>query len=38
MGQLRSSPVLGSLLDSGALKIVGAYYQLETGVVTFLDG
>jgi carbonic anhydrase len=37
VAQLRSSSVLGGLLDSGDLKIVGAYYQLDTGVVTFLD-
>jgi carbonic anhydrase len=32
---LQASPVLSELLKSGSLKIVGAYYQLDTGVVTF---
>ena len=31
------SPVLKGLVDSGALKIVGALYNLETGVVTLLS-
>ncbi|HXW52230.1 MAG TPA: carbonic anhydrase [Candidatus Acidoferrales bacterium] len=31
-----ASPVLAELANSGGLKIVGAYYQLETGIVTWL--
>lgn len=33
---LHASSVLSDLISAGQLKIVGAYYQLETGVVTFL--
>lgn len=36
MARLKQSPVLSDLVKSGALKIVGAYYQLETGVVSFM--
>lgn len=36
MHALQASPVLSDLITAGQLKIVGAYYQLETGVVTFL--
>jgi len=32
-----SQPVLHALTGSGQLKVVGAYYDLDTGVVTFLD-
>lgn len=35
---LRSStPVLKSKVDSGELRVVGAYYSLDTGAVTFLE-
>jgi len=35
---LRSSvPILKAKVDSGELKVVGAYYSLDTGSVTFLD-
>jgi carbonic anhydrase len=35
---LRSStPILKAKIDSGELKVVGAYYSLDTGSVTFLD-
>jgi carbonic anhydrase len=35
---LRSSePVLKEMVDSGQVRVVGAYYDLDTGVVTFLD-
>jgi carbonic anhydrase len=35
---LRSStPVLKPKVDSGELKVVGAYYSLDTGSVAFLD-
>jgi carbonic anhydrase len=35
---LRSStPVLKPKVDSGELRVVGAYYSLDTGSVTFLD-
>src|SRR5713101_8929636 len=35
---LRSSaPVLKAKVDSGELKVVGAYYSLDTGSVAFLD-
>jgi carbonic anhydrase len=33
---LQESAVLSDLIKAGQLKIVGAYYQLETGKVTFL--
>jgi carbonic anhydrase len=32
----RRSPILKEMEDTGALRIVGAYYSLTTGVVTFL--
>jgi carbonic anhydrase len=36
---LRSStPVLKARVDSGDLQVTGAYYSLDTGAVTFLDG
>ncbi|HEY8650331.1 MAG TPA: carbonic anhydrase, partial [Chthoniobacterales bacterium] len=35
---LRSSaPILKPKVDSGELKVVGAYYSLDTGSVAFLD-
>ena len=35
---LRSSvPILKSKVDSGELKVVGAYYSLDTGSVAFMD-
>jgi hypothetical protein len=35
---LRSStPTLKAKVDSGALQIIGGYYSLDTGAVTFLD-
>ena len=35
---LRSSmPFLKAKVDAGVLQIIGGYYSLETGVVTFLD-
>jgi carbonic anhydrase len=35
---LRSStPVLKPKVDSGDVRVVGAYYSLDTGTVTFLD-
>jgi len=36
MHALQASPVLSDLITAGQLKIVGAYYQLETGEVTYL--
>lgn len=36
MAVLEASPVLTEKLESGALKIVGAVYELPTGKVTFL--
>jgi len=33
-----SQPVLHGMTGSGQLEVVGAYYDLDTGVVTFLDG
>ena len=36
---LRSStPILKSRVDSGDVQVVGGYYTLDTGAVTFLDG
>ncbi len=32
----RRSPILKEMVDKGELRIVGAYYSLTTGVVTFL--
>jgi len=32
------SPVLKDMADKGEIKIVGAYYSLDTGAVTFLNG
>jgi carbonic anhydrase len=34
MAELRKSPVLSDLIKAGKLKIVGGYYDLDTGVVT----
>jgi carbonic anhydrase len=31
------SPILKEMEDKGGIKIVGAYYNINTGVVTFLD-
>ncbi|KAA5535098.1 carbonic anhydrase [Taibaiella lutea] len=31
------SPILKEMEDMGSIKIVGAYYNINTGVVTFLD-
>jgi carbonic anhydrase len=33
-----SDPVLRHLVDAGQLRVVGAYYNLDTGTVTFMDG
>jgi carbonic anhydrase len=36
---LRSSkPILKAKVDSGELQVIGGYYTLDTGTVTFLDG
>jgi carbonic anhydrase len=36
---LRSStPILKAKVDSGELQVIGGYYTLDTGAVTFLDG
>ena len=35
---LRSStPILKAEVDSGKIQVVGGYYSLDTGAVTFLD-
>jgi carbonic anhydrase len=34
---LNQSTVLGDLVDKGVLKIVGAYYDLDTGKVSLLS-
>jgi carbonic anhydrase len=35
---LRSStPILKAKVDSGEIKVIGGYYSLDTGAVTFLD-
>ena len=34
---LEKSPVLKGLLDKGEIMIVGAYYDLDTGIVTFVE-
>jgi carbonic anhydrase len=34
---LEKSPVLRNLLDEGEIMVVGAYYDLDSGKVTFLD-
>ncbi len=36
MRALQKSDVLSELIKAGTIKLVGAYYQLETGKVTFL--
>ena len=33
-----SQPVLAPRVDKGDVEVVGAYYDLDTGVVTFYDG
>ncbi len=36
---LRSStPILKAEVDSGKIQVIGGYYSLDTGAVTFLDG
>ena len=36
---LRSStPILKARVDSGGVQVIGGYYSLDTGAVTFLDG
>ena len=36
---LRSStPILKAKVDAGEVQVIGGYYTLETGAVTFLDG
>ncbi len=38
VAQLRAgSPILSGLIEAGQLRIVGAEYSLETGIVTFVD-
>ena len=38
MDALRSStPILKGKVDSGDVQVVGGYYSLDTGAVTFLD-
>jgi len=32
----KSTPILKPLIDEGKLRVVGAYYNLETGKVEFL--
>jgi carbonic anhydrase len=35
---LRSStPILKPKIDSGEVRVIGAYYNLDTGAVSFLD-
>jgi carbonic anhydrase len=35
---LRSStPILKAKVDSGQIQVIGGYYSLDTGAVTFLD-
>ena len=35
---LRSStPILKTKVDSGQIQVIGGYYSLDTGAVTFLD-
>ena len=36
---LRSStPILKAEVDAGKIQVIGGYYSLDTGAVTFLDG
>jgi carbonic anhydrase len=38
VGALRSStPILKARVDSGDVQVIGCYYTLDTGTVTFLD-
>ena len=32
-----STPILKAKVDSGDVKVIGGYYSLDTGAVTFLD-
>ncbi len=36
-GLRSSTPILKAKVDSGEIKVVGGYYSLDTGAVTFLD-
>ena len=35
--KLKSSPVITQLIEEGKLKVVGGYYDLDTGTVTMLS-
>ena len=38
MQALRSStPILKADVDSGKIQVIGGYYSVDTGAVTFLD-
>ena len=36
-GLRSSTPILKAEVDSGKIQVVGGYYSLDTGAVTFLD-
>ena len=36
-GLRSSTPILKTEVDSGKIQVVGGYYSLDTGAVTFLD-
>jgi len=39
VGALRSStPILMAQVDSGEVQVIGGYYTLDTGAVTFFEG
>jgi carbonic anhydrase len=37
IGKLKASPVLSERIAAGTLKIVGGYYDLDTGVVSLVS-
>ena len=37
VNEIKTAPAIASLVKAGKLKVVGAYYQLKTGKITFLE-
>lgn len=37
MNKLKQSPIISGLINEGKLKVVGAYYDLDTGEITLVD-
>jgi carbonic anhydrase len=37
MNKLKQSPIISGLINEGKLKVVGAYYDLDTGEISLVD-